>query len=89
VQLEMAQLEEIMSENGMIGRAVAERRRRMMEYGNINLGGRQYAGQMFVIRIGPNGEQIINAIGGRENNRVGMDTDRRRENFRSDSSSDE
>jgi hypothetical protein len=43
----------------MIGRSLAERRRMMMENGNLNVGGRQYAGQMFIIRMGPNGQQII------------------------------
>jgi hypothetical protein len=43
-QLELARLEDIMGENGLVGRAVAERRRRMMQYGNSNMGGRQYAG---------------------------------------------
>ena len=30
-----------------------------MERGNINIGGRQFAGQMFVIRLGPDGRQVI------------------------------
>jgi hypothetical protein len=41
---------------------------------------------MFVIRVGPNGQQVINVVGGIDNN---SDTDRRRGNMRSDSSSDE
>ena len=60
----------------------------MMENGNLNVGGRQYAGQMFIIRMGPNGQQII-SVGGLPD--MTNEEGRRNigDNIHSDSSSEE
>jgi hypothetical protein len=46
---------EIMTDSNRFARAITQRRRQLMDQGNINIGGRQFAGQMFVIRFEPNG----------------------------------
>jgi hypothetical protein len=50
---------EIMTDSNRFARSITQRRRQLMEQGNNNIGGRQFAGQMFVIRFGANGRQII------------------------------